>query len=67
MHEYVREWVERYQGGKRGFREETRDNYRRMLDKYALRYFNPKLKLCELTPLQRLSGSSWNFDGDPRG
>ena len=29
LHEYAREWVERYQGrGRRGFREGTRDEYR---------------------------------------
>jgi integrase len=45
LHEYAGEWVERYQGtGKRGFREETRGEYRALLDKYALRYF-PAAKL----------------------
>ena len=37
LHEYAREWIERYQGtGRRGFREETRDEYRALLNKYAL-------------------------------
>ena len=51
LHEYAREWVDRYQGtGRRGFREETRDEYRRLLDAYALKYFPPGLRLSELTP-----------------
>src|ERR1700733_13732302 len=44
LHEYARDWVERYQGnGKRGFRDETRAEYRAMLDRYALRYFKPSI------------------------
>jgi hypothetical protein len=51
LHEYLREWIECYQGtGRRGFREETRNEYRGLLDKYALRYFSARLKLTELTP-----------------
>jgi hypothetical protein len=42
LHDYARAWVERYQGtGRRGFREETRHEYRGLLDKYALTYFPP--------------------------
>ena len=53
MHEYACEWVERYQGtGKRGFREETREEYRRLLERYVLRYFKPGVKLAEVTPRQ---------------
>lgn len=41
LHEYAREWVERYQGtGRRGFREETRTEYRTLLNRFALRYFS---------------------------
>ena len=37
---YARAWVERYQGtGRRGFRQETRDETRRLLERYALAYF----------------------------
>lgn len=40
LHEYACEWVERYQGrGRRGFREGTRDDYRRILNQYALKHF----------------------------
>jgi len=51
LHEYAREWIERYQGtGRRGFREETREGYRWNLERFALSYFPPGLKLTELSP-----------------
>lgn len=49
--EYARAWVDRYQGhGRRGVRDNTRDDYRRDLEKYAIEYFGLKLRLVELTP-----------------
>jgi hypothetical protein len=46
LHEYAREWIDRYQGtGKRGFREETRAEYRALLEKYALDYFDDTTSL----------------------
>ncbi|HEX6972112.1 MAG TPA: site-specific integrase [Limnochordia bacterium] len=51
LHEYAREWVERYQGtGRRGFREETRDEWRRLLERFALRYFGEDVRLSDITP-----------------
>ncbi|MGH2985877.1 MAG: tyrosine-type recombinase/integrase [Solirubrobacterales bacterium] len=51
LHEYAREWIERYQGtGRRGFREETREGYRWNLERFALAYFPPGLRLTELSP-----------------
>lgn len=36
---YAEEWIERYQGnGRRGFTQNTRDEYRRDLDRYAFPY-----------------------------
>jgi integrase len=44
-------WIDRYRGhGKRGIRDETRAEYRALLDKYALSYFPATLKLAEVTP-----------------
>src|SRR5438874_9315857 len=44
VHEYATEWVDRYQGrGRKGFREGTRDGYRQMLNRYALRFFSKRL------------------------
>ena len=40
-----------YRGtGKRGYREETRDEDRRLIEKYVLAYFPPTLKLTDLKP-----------------
>ncbi|HWX88340.1 MAG TPA: hypothetical protein VNX67_09200, partial [Solirubrobacteraceae bacterium] len=40
LHEYAREWLKRYQGrGRRGFRENTRREYQRVLDQCVLAYF----------------------------
>lgn len=51
LHVYAREWIERYQGtGKRGFREETRDGYRTLLDRYALKFYGQDVRLSEITP-----------------
>lgn len=51
LHDYAREWVERYQGkGRRGFRENTRHEYRRVLQRDILPYFPPSMKLTEMTP-----------------
>src|ERR1019366_2894296 len=68
LHEYLREWIERYQGtGRRGFREETRNEYRGLLDKYALRYFPERLKLTELTPSGVAGFVAWLCDPSKQG
>ena len=53
LHEYAREWVETYQGtGRRGFRQETRDESRRLLERYALSYFPDPTRLTDIGPKQ---------------
>lgn len=53
LHEYAREWVERYQGrGKRGFREETRTEYRRLLEQRILPAFPERRRLTEIAPVE---------------
>ena len=47
--EFAREWVERYQGKGRGFRDSTRSNYRRALERFAYPQLG-RLKLAEITP-----------------
>lgn len=48
--DFAREWVERYNGkGRRGFRESTRDDYRRDLERHAIPYFGRKL-VGDITP-----------------
>src|SRR3954469_18798825 len=42
---FLDEWIGQYHGtGRRGFREGTRAEYRRLLDQYALKYFSGKLR-----------------------
>lgn len=55
LYEYIAEdWIERYRGtGKRGFREETRSEYRGIIEKYYFRpdgFFVRTLKVAELDP-----------------
>ena len=45
--------------GRRGFREETRREYRALLDKYALAYFPPRLPLSEVTPREIAEFIGW--------
>ncbi len=60
LQEYAREWIERYQGtGRRGFREETRSEYRGLLDKYALSHFPSQTKLTDITPRHIASFVGW--------
>jgi integrase len=51
LHDYALDWIERYQGtGRRGYRPETRDEDRRLLERYTLAYFPSDLKIAEITP-----------------
>ena len=60
LHAYLREWIERYQGtGRRGYREETRDEDRRVLERYALQYFAPKTLLTEIGPREIADFVGW--------
>lgn len=64
LHEYLADWIGRYHGtGRRGFREETRSEYRGLLDRYALRYFPPRLRLTDLTPSVAAEFVGWLCDG----
>jgi integrase len=51
FHGYALDWVERYQGtGRRGYREETRDEDRRLLKAYALEFFAADLQVGQMRP-----------------
>jgi integrase len=51
LHVYAREWIDRYHGnGKRGFREETRAEYRSMLERYTLKHFPDTMTLQAVSP-----------------
>ena len=59
LREYAEPWVERYLGrGRGGFREGTRDEYRRQLEQYVLPYFNGA-KLTEVTPSRVAAFVGW--------
>ncbi len=61
--EYAREWVERYHGhGRRGFRENTRGEYRRDLNRYALAYFGERVRVAELSPRHIAKFIAWLCD-----
>lgn len=65
--DYAREWVERYQGrGRRGFRENTRDDYRRDLERYAFRQLG-RLRLEQITPRHIAEFVGWLCDVDAQG
>jgi integrase len=60
LHEYACEWIECYQGtGRRGFREETRSEYRALLDNYALSHFSSQVRLTDITPRHIASFVGW--------
>lgn len=60
--EYAIEWVERYQGRGRGFRESTRDNYRSDVSRYGLPYFGPTKRLAQITPRDIANFVAWLCD-----
>jgi integrase len=65
---FLDEWVERYRGqGRRGFRENTRDEYRRLIASYARPYFSFKLKLVEVSAFQLARFVDWLADSDEQG
>jgi integrase len=65
---FLDEWVERYRGqGRRGFRENTRDEYRRLIASYARPYFSSKLKLADMTTFQLARFVDWLADEDEQG
>jgi integrase len=60
FHKYARDWVERYNGrGRRGFREVTRDDYRRDLEHYAFKHFGARVRVSEITPLKIAQFVAW--------
>lgn len=60
---YVDEWVERYRGqGRRGFRESTREEYRRLIRAYAHRHFSRKLKLADVSTYALARFMDWLAD-----
>src|SRR5262249_53701692 len=68
--DYAVDWVERYQGnGRRGFRESTRDDYRRLLDEFAYPFFDDRRRrrLTEITPADVAEFIGWLCDEREQG
>jgi integrase len=65
---YLDEWVERYRGqGRRGFRETTREEYRRLIGAYAHAYFPARLKLVDVTTYALARFVDWLADEEAQG
>ena len=68
--EYAAEWIEGYHGtGKRGFTENTRDDYRRTLELYAYPFFDKRLSrtLAGVTPRDVSRWIAWLCDEREQG
>ena len=65
---YLDEWVCRYRGqGRRGFRESTREEYRRLIGAYAHRYFPARLKLVDVSTYTLARFVDWLADEEAQG
>jgi integrase len=65
---FLDQWVERYRGqGRRGFRENTRDEYRRLIAAYARPYFPGRLKLVDVTTYDLARFLDWLADEGGQG
>lgn len=65
---FLDQWVERYRGqGRRGFRENTRDEYRRLIAAYARPYFSGRLKLVDVTTYDLARFVDWLADEGEQG
>ncbi|MDQ6803702.1 MAG: site-specific integrase [Actinomycetota bacterium] len=65
--DYAAEWVERYRGrGRRGFRESTRDDYRRLLREFAFPFFAGRT-LTQIGPRDVARFVDWLCDAREQG
>jgi integrase len=65
---YLDEWVGRYRGqGRRGFRETTREEYRRLIGAYAHPYFPARLKLVDVSTYALARFVDWLADEEAQG
>jgi integrase len=72
--EYAEEWLPRYHGGRRGFRQNTRDDYRRHLERFAYPWFGAQvpypeaptrpLRLSEIRPRDVNRFVAWLANGE---
>jgi hypothetical protein len=67
---YALDWIGRYPGrGRRGFREQTRHDYRRDLERYAVPFFDGQLRrsLAQVTPRDVARFVGWLCDEQAQG
>lgn len=64
--EYGREWIDRYQGRGRGFRESTREEYRRDLER-AIKFLGERRRLAEIAPRDIANLVAWLCDEGEQG
>ena len=66
--DYASEWIDRYHGrGRRGFREQTREEYRRLLEQYAFEFFPERLRLADVSPRHVAQFVGWLCDERAQG
>lgn len=67
---YARDWIDRYPGrGRRGFREQTRIDYRRDLERYAIPFFTGQLRrsLAQVGPWDIARFIGWLTNASEQG
>jgi integrase len=65
---YAEDWIERYLGRRKGgFRDATRDEYRRQLQQYIYPFFGDKITLREIRPKRVSQFVAWLMDEEKQG
>lgn len=64
--DYARDWVERYQGSARGFTDDTRAEYRRDLERYAIPFLG-RHRLEQITSRHVSEFIAWLCDDEAQG
>ena len=65
---YAEDWIERYLGRRKGgFRDATRDEYRRQLQQYIYPFFGDKITLREIRPKRVSQFVAWLMDEQQQG
>jgi integrase len=66
--DYLSEWIDRYQGKRgSGFREASREEYRRLLDNYAHAYFPERKRLVDVRTVDLSRFVGWLCDERTQG
>ena len=65
---YAEDWIERYLGRRKGgFRDATREEYRRQLQQYVYPFFGDKITLREIRPKRVSQFVAWLMDEQQQG